>query len=107
MEEPILIDTHAHLDETDDLPQTLRDARASGAWEVAAVKRTPLEQLLIETDAPVAYQGKEAGPKDVWITLDEVSRAKEVDRSLVARQTTVNASLFFHIPFGGSGPPGS
>jgi Tat protein secretion system quality control protein TatD with DNase activity len=47
----------------------------------------------------VKYQGKEAKPKDVRVSLGEVARLKDMDRSIVAEQTTANASQFFGIPF--------
>jgi len=62
-----------------------------------AIKRAPLERILLETDSPVSYQGKEARPKDVWISLREVARLKGVDLKVVAEQTTANASLLFQI----------
>ena len=64
-----------------------------------AIKRSPLERILLETDTPVSYQGKESKPKDVWITLEEVARLKGLDPMMVAKQTTANASQFFQIPF--------
>lgn len=64
-----------------------------------AIKRAPLERILLETDSPVSYQGKEARPKDVRISLKEVARLKELDLSVVSKQTTANASEFFKIPF--------
>jgi TatD DNase family protein len=65
----------------------------------AAIKRAPIERILLETDTPVSYQGKESRPKDVRISLKEVSRLKGLDPSVVAEQTTENASTFFKIPF--------
>ena len=65
-----------------------------------AVMKTPLERIMLETDSPVSYQGKEARPKDVWVSLSEVARLKGVDPSVVAKQTTANASRFFQTPFG-------
>lgn len=62
-----------------------------------AIKRAPLERILLETDSPVSYQGKEAKPKDVWISLREVARLKGVDLLVVSKQTTANASLLFQI----------
>jgi len=64
-----------------------------------AIKRAPIEKILLETDTPVSYQGKEARPKDVHVSLGEVARLKKLDRSIVAEQTTANASQFFGIPF--------
>jgi TatD DNase family protein len=64
-----------------------------------AIKHAPLERILLETDSPVSYQGTEARPKDVRVTLEEVARLKEVDPLIVSVQTTLNASQFFQIPF--------
>jgi TatD DNase family protein len=65
----------------------------------AAIKQAPIERILLETDTPVSYQGRESRPKDVRITLREVGRLKGLDPSVVAEQTTKNASTFFKIPF--------
>jgi len=64
-----------------------------------AIKRAPIERILLETDTPVVYQGREARPKNVRITLDDVSRLKGLDPSVVSKQTTENASRFFKIRF--------
>ncbi len=64
-----------------------------------AIQRAPIERILLETDTPVSYQGKEARPKDVRVSLDEVARLKRLNRAMVAEQTTANASGFFGIPF--------
>ncbi len=64
-----------------------------------AIKRAPIERILLETDTPVIYQGKEARPKDVFVTLEEVARLKGMNRSAVAEQTTANASQSFGISF--------
>lgn len=64
-----------------------------------AIRQAPLEKILLETDAPVVYQGRESRPKDVRITLGEVARLKGLDPKDVSKQTTVNASRFFGAPF--------
>jgi TatD DNase family protein len=64
-----------------------------------AIKLVPLERILLETDTPVSYQGREARPKDVWISLKEVARIKRSDVSVVSERTTANASRFFQISF--------
>ncbi len=64
-----------------------------------AIKRAPIERILLETDTPVNYQGRESRPKDVRITLEEVSRLKKLDPLLVSGRTTENASRFFKIRF--------
>ena len=65
----------------------------------AAIQRAPIERILLETDTPVSYQGREARPKDVRISLGEVAKLKRLEPSDVAVQTTANASEFFQIPF--------
>ncbi len=64
-----------------------------------AIQRAPIERILLETDTPVSYQGREARPKDVRVSLEEVSKLKRLEPSLVAMQTTANASEFFQIRF--------
>jgi len=64
-----------------------------------AIKRAPIERILLETDTPVSYQGREARPKDVRVSLKEVARLKNLDPLTVAKLTTANASQFFEIPF--------
>jgi TatD DNase family protein len=63
-----------------------------------AIRHAPLERILLETDSPVSYQGKEARPKDVRVTWEEVARLKGIDPLIVSQQTTLNASQFFQIP---------
>lgn len=62
-----------------------------------AIKKTPIEKILLETDSPVSYQGKETSPKDVLITLSYVSQLKDLDNFSVSKKTTINASHFFNI----------
>jgi TatD DNase family protein len=64
-----------------------------------AIKRAPIEKILLETDTPVSYQGREARPRDVHVSLGEVARIKKLDRPAVAEQTTANASGFFGVAF--------
>lgn len=65
----------------------------------AAIKRAPLDQILLETDTPVAYGGKESRPRDVLLSLREVARLKELEPSFVSEQTTANAARLFGISF--------
>ncbi len=66
-----------------------------------AIRQTRLEFILLETDSPVNYQGLEARPKDVRISLEEVSRLKGLSVEEVSEQTTRNACRLFGIPFPG------
>ena len=63
----------------------------------AAVECTPLEQILVETDAPAAYQGNVSEPADLLITLREISRLKGIEPEATNRITTTNAERFFNI----------
>jgi len=63
-----------------------------------AVKETPLNRLFLETDCPVVY-GREvrysSRPVDVLRSLKAVSRLKELEQSVIAKQTAKNAASFF------------
>ncbi len=72
-------------------------ALAYSPFHQEAIKKTPLERILLETDTPVLYQGKESRPKDVRISLEQVSRLKGLDSIRVANQTTINATQLFQI----------
>jgi TatD DNase family protein len=74
-------------------------ALAYSAPHQEAILRIPLEMILLETDAPVSYQGRESRPKDVRITMEAVARLKGLDSLVVSDQTTLNASRFFQISF--------
>jgi len=63
----------------------------------AAIKRAPIEQILLETDAPVEYQGKVSEPADLVVTLREVSHLKGLEFSKVKCITTANAERLFDI----------
>jgi len=65
-----------------------------------AVREVPLPNLLLETDAPVAY-GRESRyistPRDVRRTLVAASQIKGVPEAVVAEQTTQNARRLFRM----------
>ena len=63
----------------------------------AAVQAAPLSQILMETDAPVAYQEKMSEPAHLLITARELSRIKGMELSRVIETTTANARSFFGI----------
>lgn len=64
-----------------------------------AIRKAPLERILLETDTPVSYQGMESRPKDVRITMKEVRLLKGLDPELVTQQTTLNACECFRLSF--------
>lgn len=64
-----------------------------------AIQFAPIERILLETDTPVIYQGKESRPEDVQMSMEEVAKLKRLEPQLVAMQTTANAAEFFQIHF--------
>lgn len=59
------------------------------------IMKTPLERILLETDSPVSYRGKEAAPADVVKTLKAVANLKKVEEDKLANITTENAIRLF------------
>ena len=63
-----------------------------------AIKETPLDKLLLETDCPVIY-GREnkyrSQPADVVKSLRASAALKGTDEFVLGRQTTLNAGQFF------------
>lgn len=63
-----------------------------------AIKETPVEKLLLETDCPVTYGRKtryRSGPPDILRSLQAVAALKDMDEVAMAEQTTHNAARFF------------
>jgi len=65
------------------------------------VKATPLERLLLETDAPYlppeGFRGKRNEPIYVKYLAQEIARIKEITLEEVASVTTENAKTFFDL----------
>jgi len=65
-----------------------------------AIRETPLQNLLLETDCPVTY-GREtkyqARPSDVIRSLKAAAQIKDVSENVVADKTTENALRFFDL----------
>jgi TatD DNase family protein len=63
------------------------------------VKLTPLESLLLETDAPYlapeGLRGNRNEPIHVKLLAEEIARIKEINTEEVGRVTTENAIKFF------------
>ena len=66
------------------------------------VKLTPLDRLMLETDAPYlspeGFRGQRNEPAQVKLLALEVSRIKGVSFQEIADQTTQNAKDFFKLP---------
>ena len=63
----------------------------------AAVEQAPVNQILIETDAPEQYQGEASEPSFLLKTLEELAGLKKRPKEEIARVTTTNAELFYGI----------
>jgi TatD DNase family protein len=70
--------------------------------QVEAVRKIPLEKLLIETDspflAPVPHRGKSNEPAYVPLVAQEIAAIKGVSAEDVGRVTTLSALGIFRIP---------
>ena len=82
------------------IPGTVTFRNAHALQEV--VRRSPLERMLVETDAPfltpVPFRGKRNEPSYVRFVADAIAHLKGIDAGEVARVTTQNAQTLFHIP---------
>ena len=82
------------------IPGTITFRNAHTLQEV--VRRSPLERMLIETDAPfltpVPFRGKRNEPSYVRFVADSIAQLKGIDANEVARVTTRNARSLFQIP---------
>ena len=63
----------------------------------AALSEAPLERIVIETDSPVSYHGKQAEPADILLTLRSLADLKGISEKETAVVTTKNAKKFFQI----------
>ena len=65
------------------------------------VRLTPLDKLMLETDAPYlspeAFRGKRNEPAQIKLLAEEVSRIKGVSFEEIADKTTNNAKGFFRL----------
>lgn len=59
-----------------------------------AIRSAPLENILLETDCPVAYEGREATPSEVVRVCEQVASLKGCSVDEVAGKTTENARRF-------------
>jgi TatD DNase family protein len=68
-----------------------------------AIRETPPDKLLLETDCPVTY-GREnryrSQPADIIRSLKATAALKGVDDSDISQQTTQTAAEFFHLSTG-------
>lgn len=65
----------------------------------SALRACPVERILLETDSPVRYRGREARPKEVVRSLRALSELKGLEPEEVAGLTTRNAERVFGVRF--------
>jgi TatD DNase family protein len=65
----------------------------------AALEEAPLERIVIETDSPVYMRNRKRNsePADTVVTLQALSRLKEISEERVSRITTGNARKIFKL----------
>jgi len=63
-----------------------------------AIRETPLRNLLLETDSPVTYRGRQAEPSDVSRVLQATAELKGLPPDVIAEATTENAWRLFRLP---------
>jgi TatD DNase family protein len=82
------------------IPGTVTYTKAHIQHEV--VRKTPLDRLLVETDAPflapVPYRGKVNEPSYLLHTAEKIAELRGLPLAQVARQTTENARRVFCLP---------
>ena len=65
------------------------------------VKLTPLDRLMLETDAPYlspeGFRGKRNEPLQIKLLAQEISRIRGVSFEEIADKTTQNAKNFFNL----------
>ena len=70
-------------------------ALAYSPYHQAAMKRAPVERVLIETDAPVQYGDRFSEPADLKDTLFHLSVIKKIPEDKLAGIVTENTEKFF------------
>ncbi|HIE18949.1 TPA: hypothetical protein EYP75_04405, partial [Candidatus Bathyarchaeota archaeon] len=63
----------------------------------AAIRNTPVENILLETDSPVSYRGEIAEPSHVLKSLSAVAELKGETKKRISEKTTENARRIFGI----------
>jgi TatD DNase family protein len=72
-------------------------AAAYSARHRLAIQAAPLDQLVLETDAPESYLGARSEPKDLLKALQSVSELKGQPPGEIARHTYRNSLAFFRL----------
>lgn len=67
----------------------------SSGEALKVAKFMPEELLLLETDAPVAYLGKQSEPNWIKKVLEKISLEKDIKKEILTKTTTKNAFRLF------------
>ena len=59
------------------------------------IRTDELERILLETDCPVRYQGRDSRPADVLITAGEVAKIRGISMEEVAAVTSHNTETLY------------
>ena len=82
------------------IPGTITFKNATSLKEI--VKKIPIERILLETDSPfltpLPFRGKRNEPSYVKYVAYTIAKIKKLALEEVARVTSLNAKLLFHIP---------
>jgi len=81
------------------IPGTVTFSKAEAQHQV--VRNTPLERLLVETDAPylapVPHRGKVNEPAYVHYTARKIAELRGVPFDTIAQETSANAKRIFNL----------
>jgi len=72
-------------------------ALAYSRFHREAAAFAPLERIMVETDAPVEYQGKISEPADLILTLRELALIKGISVEEAAMVTEQNTRSFYRL----------
>jgi TatD DNase family protein len=72
-------------------------ALAYSSFHREAAAFAPLERIMVETDAPVEYQGKISEPADLILTLRELALIKGISVEEAAMVTEQNTRSFYRL----------
>ncbi|MEM2273138.1 MAG: TatD family hydrolase [Candidatus Bathyarchaeia archaeon] len=61
------------------------------------IEKTPIENIVLETDTPVIYAGESSEPAHIFKALNAVAELKGENIKVVAEKTTENARKIFRI----------
>ena len=73
-------------------------ALSTSPYHQDAIQEAPIERILVETDCPVSFDGKDSVPSDVVVTVRALARLKGISVAAVADATYRNTVNFYGLP---------